>query len=187
VFGGCGVLQDQVHEQPEPRLREADHLIVVASGPLWWPGSKRGRTSSCGTGCANWASTSCPRPSCWPDRAVEDGDNMTGPRPAARGKSDRSTTSSATRTGSCCTLCSWRASTHDGKLFERALETNPAVRGCRDRPRCRPDKLHSDEGYDYRRCRAYLHIRGIRGDDRAAQDRKLLRSAASSNTLSLVC
>jgi len=30
------------------------------------------------------------------------------------------------------------------------------------RPRCRPDKLHADKGYDYRRCRRYLSRRGIK-------------------------
>jgi len=40
-----------------------------------------------------------------------------------------------------------------------------AVRGRRGRPgrpRRRPDKLHADKGYDYRRCREYLHRRGIK-------------------------
>jgi transposase len=57
------------------------------------------------------------------------------------------------------------ANTHDSKLFEPLLETNPAVRGRRGRPgrpRRRPDKLHADKGYDYRRCREYLHGRGIK-------------------------
>ena len=35
-------------------------------------------------------------------------------------------------------------------------------RGRPGRPRRRPDKLHADKGYDYRRCREYLHRRGIK-------------------------
>ncbi len=39
-------------------------------------------------------------------------------------------------------------------------------RGCVDsmsvRPRRRPEKLHADNGYDYSRCRRYLHQRGIK-------------------------
>jgi transposase len=57
------------------------------------------------------------------------------------------------------------ANTRDSKMFEPLLETNPAVRGRRGRqgrPRRRPDKLHADKGYDYRRCRAYLNRRGIK-------------------------
>jgi transposase len=57
------------------------------------------------------------------------------------------------------------ANTHDSMLFEPLLQTNPTVRGRRGhagRPRCRPDKLHADKGYDYRRCRAYLTRRGIK-------------------------
>lgn len=30
------------------------------------------------------------------------------------------------------------------------------------RPRRRPEKLHADKGYDYPRCRRYLHRRGIK-------------------------
>ena len=50
-------------------------------------------------------------------------------------------------------------------LFEPLLETNPGVRGHRHRPgrpRRRPEKLHADKGYDYPRCRRYLHQRGIK-------------------------
>ena len=56
------------------------------------------------------------------------------------------------------------ANTHDSMLFEPLLDTNPAVRrprGTPGRPRRRPDKLHADKGYDYKRCRTYLHRRGI--------------------------
>ena len=35
-------------------------------------------------------------------------------------------------------------------------------RGRPGRPRRRPEKLHADKGYDYRRCRAYLNRRGIK-------------------------
>lgn len=54
------------------------------------------------------------------------------------------------------------ANVHDSRLFEPLLETNPGVRGrCGrpGRPRCRPEKLHADKGYDYPRC---LHRRGIK-------------------------
>jgi len=56
------------------------------------------------------------------------------------------------------------ANTHDSLLFEPLLDTSPAVRGERGRsgrPRRRPEKLHADKGYDYKRCRTYLHRRGI--------------------------
>jgi transposase len=57
------------------------------------------------------------------------------------------------------------ANTHDSMLLEPLLDTNPTVRGHHGRagrPRCRPDKLHADKGYDYRRCRRYLTRRGIK-------------------------
>ena len=60
------------------------------------------------------------------------------------------------------------ANTHDSMLFEPLLDTHPTMRGHHGRagrPRCRPDKLHADKGYDYRRCRRcrrYLTRRGIK-------------------------
>lgn len=57
------------------------------------------------------------------------------------------------------------ANTHDSVLFEPLLETNPGVRAHRHRPgrpRRRSDKLHADKGYNYPRCRRYLHQRGIK-------------------------
>jgi hypothetical protein len=61
-------------------------------------------------------------------------------------------------------VCLSAANTHDSKLFEPLLGTNPAVRGHRHhpgRPRRRPAKVHAGKGYDYLRCRRYLHRRGI--------------------------
>lgn len=37
----------------------------------------------------------------------------------------------------------------------------PAVAGLAGRPRCRPNKLHADKGYDYPFCRDLLRQRGI--------------------------
>jgi transposase len=57
------------------------------------------------------------------------------------------------------------ANTHNSRLFEPLLETNPGVRprrGRQERPRRRPEKLHADKGYDYPRCRRYLQRRGIK-------------------------
>ena len=67
-------------------------------------------------------------------------------------------------------------------MFEPLLETNPAVRGRRGRPgrpRRRSDKLHADKGYDYRRCREYLHQRGITVRMRGAESRTSPHSAVS--------
>ena len=56
------------------------------------------------------------------------------------------------------------ANTHDSRMLEPLLDTNPGVReraGRAGRPRRRPGKLHADKGYDYPRCRRYLAQRGI--------------------------
>lgn len=50
-------------------------------------------------------------------------------------------------------------------LVEPLIAANPSARGHRPhpgRPRRRPEKLHADKGYDYPRCRSYLHRRGIK-------------------------
>ena len=54
------------------------------------------------------------------------------------------------------------ANRHDSIMFEPLLDALPALAGKRGRPRCRPDKLHADKGYDFRRCRDYMKRRGIK-------------------------
>ncbi len=55
------------------------------------------------------------------------------------------------------------ANQHDSRMLARTLDAIPSVgNGRRGRPRRRPNKLHADKGYDYRRCRQERRIRGIR-------------------------
>jgi Putative transposase of IS4/5 family (DUF4096) len=96
--------------------------------------------------------------------------------------------------GCGCGHTAWRrlsaANTHDSMLFEPLLDTNPTVRGHHGRagrPRCRPDRLHADKGYDYRRyltrrgIKARIARRGIEGKSASAG------SAGSSNAPSPGC
>jgi transposase len=56
------------------------------------------------------------------------------------------------------------ANTHDSRMLEPLLDTNPGVGervGRPGRPRRRPGKLHADKGYDCPRCHRYLARRGI--------------------------
>lgn len=46
-------------------------------------------------------------------------------------------------------------------VFESLIDAIPAIPGLPGQPRKRPDRLHADKGYDYRRCRDYLRGRGI--------------------------
>lgn len=50
----------------------------------------------------------------------------------------------------------------DEGLFEALVDAIPPVRQPGGRRRKRPAKLHADKGYDVRRCRQFLHRRGIR-------------------------
>jgi hypothetical protein len=70
-----------------------------------------------------------------------------------------------TRTGCRCTRCCPRRTRTTASCFEPLLETNHAGARPSWTPRStrrRPDELHADKGYDYRRCREYLHRRGIK-------------------------
>ena len=55
------------------------------------------------------------------------------------------------------------ANTHDSLVFEPLVDSIPAIKRPRGRPRKRPAKLHADKGYDYPRCRQALRKRGITG------------------------
>ena len=47
-------------------------------------------------------------------------------------------------------------------MFEPLLDDLPAVSTPSGRRRCRPGKVHADKAYDHRRCRRYLHKRGMK-------------------------
>ena len=96
--------------------------------------------------------------------AVEKGGELTGRNLTDRGKAGSKHHILCDANGLPLDVLLSAADTHDSKLFEPLWETNPAVRGRRGRPgrpRRRPEKLHADKGYDYRRCRQYLYRRGI--------------------------
>jgi IS5 family transposase len=99
-----------------------------------------------------------------PSRCGRKGE-LTGRNPTDRGKSGSKYHLLCDANGLVLHALISPANTHDSKLFEPLLETNPGVsrrRGRRGRPQRRPAKLHADKGYDFPRCRAYLHRRGIK-------------------------
>jgi transposase len=108
--------------------------------------------------------TRSPR-ACTGGPATDKGGELTGPNPVDRGKPGSKYHLLVDHNGLPLHVLLSAANTHDSKLFEPLLETNPGVRGHRHhpgRPRRRPEKLHADKGYDYPRCRRYLHRRGIK-------------------------
>jgi len=58
------------------------------------------------------------------------------------------------------------AQVHDSKIFEELVDGVEPVKGPRGRPRKRPEKLHTDKGYDYQRCRRFLDRRDIKTGSR---------------------
>ena len=59
------------------------------------------------------------------------------------------------------TIALTSAHVHDAKVFDDLIDSIAPVRGKRDRPRRRPERLHADKGYNYARCRRFLRKRGI--------------------------
>jgi IS5 family transposase len=54
------------------------------------------------------------------------------------------------------------ANVHDSRVFGDLLDIIPPLHtGNRGRPRFRPEKLHADKAYDFRRCRVACTERGI--------------------------
>jgi IS5 family transposase len=54
------------------------------------------------------------------------------------------------------------ANRQESVVFEQMLDSVPPIKQPNGRRRKRPDKLHADKGYDYRRCRHSLRQRHIK-------------------------
>jgi IS5 family transposase len=130
----------------------------------------RGR---CGRSSTSGCSKNCPKSRSWTGPAPAStrcpygpkGGQLTGPNPTDRGKPGTKYHLLTDRNGLPLHVLASAANVHDSRLFEPLLETNSGVRSRRGRPgrpRRRPEKLHADKGYDYPKCRRYLHRRGIK-------------------------
>nr|WP_115648355.1 IS5 family transposase [Chromobacterium violaceum] len=89
------------------------------------------------------------------------GGQQTGPNPTDRGKLGSKRHIVVDRRGLPLALCVTGANRHDSMVFESLIDAIPAIPGLPGQPRKRPDRLHADKGYDYRRCRDHLRRRGI--------------------------
>ncbi|QOK93665.1 IS5 family transposase (plasmid) [Ralstonia pseudosolanacearum] len=89
------------------------------------------------------------------------GGEQTGPNPTDRGKLGSKRHLVVDRRGVPLALIVTGANRHDSVVFEVLVDAIPSVPGLSGRPRCRPDKLHADKGYDFARCRQHLRKRGI--------------------------
>lgn len=95
-------------------------------------------------------------------RPGQKGGAKTGPNPTDRGKPGSKRHLVVDRNGVPLALKLTAANVPDQVVFEELIEAIPPIKRPRGRPRKRPIKLHADKGYDNRRCRRYLHRRGIR-------------------------
>ena len=86
----------------------------------------------------------------------------TGPNPTDRGRPGTKRHLITDRRGIPLGFLLTGANVHDSMPFEALLDAVPHIAGKRGRPRRRPDKLHADKAYDYRRCRKACQRRQIK-------------------------
>lgn len=92
-------------------------------------------------------------------RCQAPGGQETGPNPTDKGKLGSKRHLIVDAQGIPLVVLVSGANRHDSMMFELCVDTMPAVKGVRGRPRSRPRKIHAD--YDYLRCRAHLKKLGI--------------------------
>ncbi len=85
-----------------------------------------------------------------------------GPNPTDRGKGGTKRPLVTDRAGVPLAALLSPANRHDSVVFEELVDAIPPIKRPRGRPRWRPDKLHADKGYDFRRCRQALCRRHIK-------------------------
>lgn len=84
-----------------------------------------------------------------------------GPNPTDRGKPGSKRYLVTDRNGTPLATVLTGANVHDSWIFEDRLDAIEPIKSPRGRLRKRPEKLHADKGYDFRRCRQALRNRGI--------------------------
>lgn len=89
------------------------------------------------------------------------GGAATGPNPTDRGKAGTKRHLLTDRHGLPLAFLLTGANVHDSVPLAELLDAVVPVKARRGRPRQRPDKLHADKAYDYRRCRRACRQRGI--------------------------
>ncbi len=94
--------------------------------------------------------------------AGQKGGEKTGPSPVDRGRPGSKRHLLVDRNGTPLVAVLTGAQVHDSKVFEELVDGVEPVKGPRGRRRKRPEKRHADKGYDYERCRRFLHRRGIK-------------------------
>lgn len=91
-----------------------------------------------------------------------EGGTATGPNPTDRSKPGMKRHLVVDARGMPLGVVLTGANAHDSTKLTATLDAIPLIRsGRRGRPLRRPDKLHADKGYAYRRCRRECQVRGI--------------------------
>jgi IS5 family transposase len=89
------------------------------------------------------------------------GGEKTGPNPTDEGKRGSKRHVVVERRGIPLAVEHTSANAHDSKVMEETVDAIAPISKPRGRPHKRPEKLHADKGYDFRRFRDALRKRGI--------------------------
>lgn len=89
------------------------------------------------------------------------GEETTGPNPTDRGRPSTKRHIVTDRQGLPLTVLLSGANVQDSRMLELLLYALPPTQGKTGRLRRRPEKLHANKGYDYRRCPLACSRRGI--------------------------
>jgi transposase len=96
------------------------------------------------------------------DRGREKGGDVLGPNPTDKGRAGCKRHLVVDAHGIPRAALLTPANVHDSQLVEALLDAIPPLQGPGPgRPRRRPDKVHADKGYDYRKCRTACRVRHI--------------------------
>jgi transposase len=95
------------------------------------------------------------------ERTGQKGGEAVGPNPIDRGKPGSKHHLLTDRNGVPLAVVLTAANVHDSKVFEELVDAVEPIKCPLGRPRKRPEKLHADKAYDFRRCREALRRRGI--------------------------
>jgi transposase len=92
----------------------------------------------------------------------EKGGDIIGPNPTDKGRAGCKRHLVVDAKGIPLATLLTPANVNDCQLFDALLDAIPPLKGPgRGHPRQRPDKLHADKGYDFRKCRDACYDRGI--------------------------
>lgn len=143
-------------------MRLGDDLLAALTGLAGSWGLGRLAPDAAGSAGRGGADRLEPGESGQREHPGQKGGACVGPNPTDRGKPGTKRHVVVERGGLPLAKLLTGANQHDSVVFDELLDAIPPIKTPAGRRRKRPDKLHSDKGYDYPRCRHALRRRHIK-------------------------